>query len=133
MKIKFKKSYGGREKYFSVKYKKDLVGDCTIRAIAHGTGLDYMKVYTDLFELAMKNGCMPNSERNFEEYLFSLGWKKNSPMKNGHGKILRMRNYKSTGTYIIRCSRHLTCIKDGVLYDTGDWRAWCAQSYYTKA
>ena len=133
MKIKFKKSHGGREKYFSVKYKSHLVGDCSIRAIAHGTGLDYKKVYTDLFKLAMEKGCMPNSERNYESYLFSMGWKKNKPIRNVYNKKLRLRNFKEKGTYIILISGHLTCIKDGVLYDSWDCRPWCGNSYYTKS
>ena len=133
MKIKFKKSHGGREKYYSVKYRSQLVGDCSIRAIAHGTGLDYKKVYTDLFKLAMENGCMPNSKQNYEGYLFSMGWKKNSPMKNGSNKKLRLHSYEDQGTYIILTRRHLPCIKDGVLYDSWDCRPWCGNSYYTKA
>lgn len=130
--IKYEKSHGGREKYYSVKYKNQLVGDCVVRAIAHGTGLDYKKVYTDLFKLAMDSGCMPNTERNYEQYLFSIGWKKNKPMRNKRNKKLRLKNYKEQGTYIIITSNHLTCIKDGVMYDSWDCRNWCGNSYYTK-
>ena len=129
--VTYTESHGGREKYFPVKYKKDLVGDCVIRAVAHGTRQDYLVVYNELFELAMKTGLMPNSKRIYEAYLFSLGWKKHSPMSNGTGKKLRLKNYKCNGTYIILTSKHLTCIKDGVLYDSWDCRPWCGNSYYT--
>ena len=131
MKVKFTKSHGGRERYFPVKYKKDQIGDCAIRAIAHGTGNDYLVVYKDLFELAMSKGWMPNSERNYEAYLSSLGWKKNSPAKDARGKKVRLKDWDIEGTYIILTSGHLTCIKDGVNYDTFDCRPWCGNSYYT--
>ena len=131
MPIGFTKSHGGREKYFPVKYKKDLINDCAIRAIAHGTGQDYMVVYNELFERAMKIGNLPNAKRTFEPYLFSLGWKKNSPAKNARGKKIRLKNWEIEEICIILTSKHLTCIKDGALYDSWDCRPWCGNSYYT--
>ena len=72
--IKYEKSHGGREKYYSVKYKNQDVGDCVIRAIAHGTGLDYKKVYTDLFKLAMDNGlCLIPKETMSSIFSQSVG------------------------------------------------------------
>ena len=129
--VEFIKSYGGRENYYPVKYKKDRVGDCVIRAIAHGTGQDYLVVYKDLFELAMSEGDMPNSKVIYNAYLSSLGWKKNSPAKNARGKKIRLKDWEIEGTCIILTSGHLTCIKDGVLYDVWDCRPWCGNSYWT--
>ena len=68
-KVTFTQSFGGREKYYSVKYKKDWIGDCAIRALAHGTGEDYIVVYKELFEMAMKVGAMPNSDIVGNAYL----------------------------------------------------------------
>ena len=90
--IRFKKSFGGREKYFSTKYKKDITFDCVIRAIAHATGLDYMKVFTDLCNLAITTGYLPNAKKTYGQYLSSLGWTKHSPMKNGLNKKVRLKN-----------------------------------------
>ena len=50
--IKYEKSYGGRENYFPVGKKKDLVGDCVIRAIALALEMDYMQVLRELMDLA---------------------------------------------------------------------------------
>tara|TARA_R100001244_G_scaffold131836_1_gene105948 strand:- start:153 stop:548 length:396 start_codon:yes stop_codon:yes gene_type:complete len=130
--IRFKKSFGGREKYFSTKYKKDITFDCVIRAIAHATGLDYMKVFTDLCNLAITTGYLPNAKETYRQYLSSLGWTKHSPMKNGHNKKVRLKNYKTEGTYIVLTAGHLTCIKNGILYDIWDCRKSCGNSYYTK-
>lgn len=128
--VTFTQSFGGREKYYSVKYKKDWIGDCTIRACAHGTGEDYIVVYKELFESAMKIGAMPNCDRVWQAYLLDRGWTRNSPMKKG-GKKVRLKNYPTKGTYIIVTSGHLTCIKDGVLLDIFDTRPWCGNSYWT--
>ena len=128
--VTFTKSFGGREKYYSVKYKKDWIGDCVIRALAHGTGEDYIVVYKELFESAKKIGAMPSSDRVWQAYLLDRGWTRNSPMKKG-GKKVRLKNYPTRGTYIIVTSGHLTCIKDGVLLDIGDARPWCGNSYWT--
>ena len=125
------KSHGGRENYYPVKYKKDLVNDCTIRAIAHGTGQDYMGVYNELFERAQKIGNLPNARKTYEPYLLELGWQKHSPAKNARGKKIRLKNWDSDGTYIILTSKHLTCVKDGVLLDSWDCRPWCGNSYFT--
>ena len=131
MNTTWQKSVGGREKYWSCDLKKDRINDCVIRAIAHGTGMDYKVVYEELFALAMSEGNMPNNPKLWEKYLKSLGWTKNSPMKNGRGRKLRLTNYPKQGTYIVRTSGHLTCIKDGVLLDSWDCRDWCGNSYFT--
>lgn len=132
MAIKFNKSFGGRENYFPTKLKKDRTNDCVIRAIAHATNLDYMQVFKDLCEIAVKVGHLPNNPNTYEKYLKKLGWTKNSPLKNNRGRKIRLRDFKSSGTFIVHTTSHLTCVKDGVLYDSWDCRPWCANSYYTK-
>lgn len=132
MTVTFQKSFGGRERYWSCNLKKERINDCVIRAIAHGTGIDYKVVYEEIFALAMSEGNMPNNKKLWQKYLKSLGWKKNSPMKNGNGRKLRLTNYAEQGTYIILTSGHVTCIKDGVLLDSWDCRDWCGNSYFTK-
>ena len=129
--VDYLKSHGGRERYYPVKYKKDLVHDCTIRAIAHGTEQDYMVVYNELFERAKRIGDMPNARKTYEPYLLELGWQKHSPVKNARGKKIRLKNWDIEGTCIILTSKHLTCIKDGALLDSWDCRTWCGNSYFT--
>jgi len=129
-KVTFTQSFGGREKYYSVKYKKDWIGDCAIRALAHGTGEDYIVVYKELFEMAMKIGDMPNADKVTDAYLRQRGWTKNTTMKK-MGKRVRLKDWPTHGTYIIRMNYHVTCIKDGVHLDMGDWRSRCGNTYWT--
>ena len=120
---------GGRSKYF----KSQNVGDCVTRAICNATGLDYKKVYNDLNKLALKEntkghrGGKKSSSRNgvfketYKKYLETLGWKWKPTMLVGQGcKVHLKEDELPKGTIICSVSKHLTCIKDGVLYDTYD-------------
>ena len=120
---------GGRSKYF----KGQNVGDCVTRAICNATGLDYKKVYDDLNKLALNEhtkghrGGKKSSSRNgvfketYKKYLETLGWKWKPTMLVGQGCKVHLREDElPKGTIICSVSKHLTCIKDGVLYDTYD-------------
>ena len=41
----YKYNDGGRSKYFRMRYKKDITGDCVIRAISIALDLDYKFVW----------------------------------------------------------------------------------------
>ena len=47
---------GGRHKYFQMKYKKDRVGDCVIRALSIATKEDYQSVRSELWEHSLEWG-----------------------------------------------------------------------------
>ena len=130
MKHPFIKSHGGRENHTSVKYKKDRTNDCAIRAIAHGLGLPYSTVRNEVFNLASTMWRMPNDDVVIEEYMKIQGHERQSPLTHHGRKKYKIGNFPLEGTFIIRSSNHVTCIKDGVLMDTWDCREWKAQSYY---
>ena len=129
--MKFIKSHGGREQYFPIKYKKDRTNDCVIRSIAIATGISYLEVRDDLFEIAKTQGRMPNDKAVYEYYLEILGWVKKSPMKKHNGKRFKLWEIE-IDTAIFKTSGHLCAIKNGDLHDTWDCRKWAAQSYYIK-
>lgn len=122
---------GGRSKYF----KAEHVGDCVTRAICNATGKDYLEVYNGLKELArherrgkrkrgsgissVRDGVYKGTEKKYIEKV--LGWKRHSCC--GIGKSERTHLTESelpNGTLLVQVSRHLTCVKDKVLYDTYD-------------
>lgn len=134
-KVNFKKSFGGREEYFDMTLRKDQkTFTCTTRAIAHATGKDFMEVLQMQFEEGLTQGRMPNEDNVVEEVLKNLGWVKCKTLYKGNTR----KKYKggefplTDGSYIIRQSGHLTCIKDGVLYDSWDCRDWACNTYYKK-
>ena len=139
MKNKFKKSHGGRDEIVSVRYKKDLTNDCAIRSINLATAPETWKVFGNgyefvrdgLFEIARQLCRMPNDDVVVRGYLSLFHKiKKQSPLTYSGNKKYKIGNFPLKGTYIIRCSKHWTCLKDGVVLDTWDCRDWKAQSFY---
>lgn len=134
---------GGRSNYF-----KGKTGDCVCRAICNATGEDYKKIY-DLINQISKNektgkrkkgksnartGCYKYTEKEIIENI--LGWKWHPTMTIGSGcQTHLIESELPKGTLIVRLSKHLTCVKDGVLYDTYDCSrdgARCVYGYWTK-
>ena len=147
MKIKYQLSHGGRETHVSVQFKKDRTNDCSVRAIAnaiysnpskpmksrnYSTGYEIIR--DRLFEIAKDLYRMPNDdvvvERFFQEW---IRIEKNSPLTHHGKKKYQIGNFPLKGTFVIRCSNHWTCIKDGIVLDNWDCREWKAQSFYVLA
>ena len=136
-------SDGGRSKYFDTKN----VGDCVCRAICNATGKDYMEVYKALNAIAKeesdkkhpgkrssaRNGVYKDTSR---KYLESIGWVWHPTMTFGSGcKVHLKAGELPKGNLIVQVSKHKTCVKDGVLYDTYDCsrgETRCVYGYFTK-
>ena len=127
--MEFIYSDGGRSKYF----KATDVGDCVTRAICNATGKDYKIVYSDLKELAKHERITKKhkhkssvrdgvSKRTLKKYIKSLGWVWHPVMGIGTGCTMHLtdEDFPPFGTYIVSVSKHLTCVKDGVILDTYD-------------
>lgn len=126
--MKFIYNDGGRSKYF-----KGTAGDCVVRAICNATGKDYKEVYDSINELAKsertskrkqgkssaRNGVYKVTIKKYIEKV--LGWVWVPTMLIGQGcKVHLAADELPSGTLIVNVSTHLTCVKDGVLYDTYD-------------
>ncbi len=72
---------GGRHQYFQMKYKKDRVGDCVVRALAIATNEDYKSVRDELWDISLHNGNMPNGAPTYEEFLQKRGFIKEKKIK----------------------------------------------------
>ena len=129
--MKFVQSDGGRSNYFATEH----VGDCCVRAICNATGKDYKEVYDGINAVARKVGKKKNrsgsgksSARNgvyvddAKMYIEGvLGWKWHPTMFFGSGCKVHVRSDElPSGNLILNLSRHYSCVKDGVLYDTYD-------------
>lgn len=127
--MRFIYSDGGRSRYF----KADNVGDCCVRAICNATGKDYKEVYDAINELAKRertgsrkrkvsnarNGVYVQTAHKYIEDV--LGWEWHPTMQIGSGcKVHLKEGELPDGALIARVSRHYTCVKNGVLYDTYD-------------
>ena len=128
--MKFIYSDGGRSNYFKAKN----VGDCVTRAIANATGLNYKKVYSDLKVLAknericksnktrssVRDGVARKTIKKYLEDTLHLEWISTMGIGTGCKVHLNENELPKDKTIILSLSRHLTCVKNGILYDTYD-------------
>ena len=140
--MKFNYNDGGRSKYFEGK-----TGDCVCRAIAIANDMDYMDVYNLIKEYSKDEKITKRRKRKSnsrtgvykdttKKILIDLGWTWVPTMKIGQGCKVHLREEElPTGTIIACVSKHVTCIKDGVINDTYDCsrgETRCVYGYYTK-
>jgi hypothetical protein len=101
-------------------------GDCVARAIAIATNEPYSDVYRALAEMRAATG-KPRSARNgvprkvYEAYLVERGWKWVPTMGIGTGCTVHLcADELPEGRIIVRLSRHVCAVIDGVVHDTHD-------------
>jgi len=107
-------------------------GNCVSRSIAIATGKTYWEVYDALNRLAQaertgerkrrRSSCRTGVyRRTYQAYLEALGWRWTATMSVGSGCKVHLRSSElPEGPLIVKVSRHLTTVIDGVLYDTHD-------------
>lgn len=107
--------------------------DSAPRAVAIATGLDYVTVWNELYELCQHVTQRPNCRRTdhpetfvdkdiLAAYLAGLGWRWRATQRVGACEkvLLSRRLLPDQGTYICRISKGWVCLKDGVLHDVTD-------------
>ncbi len=101
-------------------YKTQRVGDCTVRAAAIALETDYKTVYNELRDVSGKTPRNGVTMEHLRKYLESKGFTWVPVMKMGSGCTMRLNaeEFPQSGTYIARVSKHVVCIRDGVVYDT---------------
>lgn len=146
----FQRNDGGR----SDSGFKGGAGDCVVRSIAIASSLPYLQVYVDLREanaryaqerdnklsrLLQNRGSSPrngNHRNVFHDYILGLGFEWVPTMKVGSGCQVHLRpDELPSGTLIVKVSRHLTTVVNGMIQDTHDpSRAGnrCVYGYYRK-
>ena len=104
-------------------------GDCVTRAIAIATELPYRDVYDALHGLAHERGVTGRkasprygvSRKDYDRYLSALGWVWAPTMQIGQGCTTHLRpDELPGGRIIVRLSRHLSAVVDGIVHDTYD-------------
>src|SRR5215207_7357895 len=106
-------------------------GDCVTRSIAIATGKSYQEVYDSLNRLATEERPRGRRRRSsardgvnrktYDKYLKSLGWDWTPTMEIGGGCQVHMREEElPPGRLIVRLSKHISAVIDGVIHDTHD-------------
>lgn len=134
--MKFVRNDGGRAQAGYI----GNAGDCVCRSIAIATGKPYQEVYEALARVTYdhahtrrdkvarsikkRGGYSPRNgvaRKVYEKYLLSLGWKWTPTMAIGKGCTVHLREGElPMGRLIVRVSRHLVAVIDGVMHDTHD-------------
>ena len=120
---------GGRHRYFRMKYKKDRVGDCVMRALAIATGEDYQEVRRELWDISFKNGDIPNGRGTTDEFLKRRGFIKEKKIA---GFTLGQYPVSHKETYVVVLANHLTCLDQGLVRDLWDCRNWSPYNVWRK-
>lgn len=116
-------------------------GDCVVRAIAIACETPYAEVYRALHEatladrvvmakLELRYGAQARRHasprfgvhrRVYDRYLAERGWTWTATMTIGHGCTVHLRSDElPDGRLIVRVSRHICTVVDGVIHDTHD-------------
>lgn len=124
---------------------KGEAGDCVVRAIAIAAELPYQRVYDDLFELNKRQygslrGASPRDggtkTATIRKYLLTLGWHFVPTIGIGTGCKVHLRaDELPKGRIIVKVSKHLAAVIDGVLHDRSDCSrsgTRCVYGYYTR-
>lgn len=114
-------------------------GDCVVRSISIAANLPYQQVYEELRAAnaqyatrwdnkvsrhLTRTGSSPrngNHRNVFHDYILNLGFDWVPTMQVGAGCQVHLRSDElPKGTLIVKVSKHLTTVIDGVIYDTHD-------------
>lgn len=120
-------------------------GDCVVRAITIATEKPYQEVYDVLFRLnqnqrGKKRGASPRDggtkTATIRKYMTSIGWHWNPTMTIGSGCRVHLKaDELPSGRLVVRVSKHVVAVIDGVIHDTYDCsrdETRCVYGYYSK-
>ncbi len=105
------------------------VSDCAVRAIALATDRSWDQTYEELSNYAKQQGITFSEIEFIDDY---LDRQYISYCQNKRDKIVTVGDFadlKIKGTWLVTMGGHITCIIDGVIYDTfdpSDRLLWCA-------
>ena len=112
-------------RYYNANSRGNSVNDCVVRAISKAEGKTWDETYEELSDIAQYQGILLD-DVNFVERYLDKRYKRQCHYSKTVGEFLEEF---SKGTYLITMQGHITCIKNGILYDTFDCRPirmWCA-------
>ena len=110
--------------------------DCVIRAIAISTKIPYKKVYKDISKLQGSTVRKGVFKKWYDTYLKELGWIWKPTMLFGQGCKVHLKSDElPKGNIIVRLSKHLAAVENGIVRDTFDCTREgkrCVYGYYYK-
>jgi len=126
---------------------KGTANDCVVRAIAIATQVPYQEVYDAINKTAsserrgkrkksISNARTGVYKQTSKKYLELLGWKFTPTMTIGSGCKVHLRAEElPPGRLIVKVTKHLVAVINGVIHDTHDCSRdgeRCVYGYYSK-
>lgn len=94
-------------------------GDCAVRAIAIAAQKPYKEVYNALFKMSGESPRRGVCKDIIWTYMESIGWIWHPCMSIGSGCKVHLRKEElPAGRLVVRVSKHVVAVIDGVIYDT---------------
>ena len=116
-------------KYHNSNPKKREVNDCVIRAISKAEDRSWDEVYSELSTLAQSQKILLDDMRFVEPYLDGKYERICYKCNGCRMTVGEFIDKNQEGTYLVTMQGHITCVKNGILYDTWDCRdklIWCS-------
>lgn len=98
------------------------VGDCTVRAIAAGTGKSWEDIYAALALEGYLLHDMPTANYVWGSYMRKCGWKRIT-LPNNCPDCYSVADFAADhpqGIYILALATHVLCVRDGDWIDSWD-------------
>jgi hypothetical protein len=124
-------------KYYQPNTKdiKDKYGDCVIRSLTKAMNKDWLTVFDELHPIAREMQCPYNMKVCYEKYITNNGFKYHGVSNAKGTKRPTVESFSKTnnkGTYILRVSKHIVTLVDGIYYDTWDCKRKSLYGYWVK-
>ena len=94
------------------------VDDCTVRAISCATNRSWDDTYDRLSEYAQTQAIMSNDVEYIDEFLEINFDRVYTNRDSNQITVDNFLNLYPFGTFLITMNGHITCAKDGCVYDT---------------
>ena len=101
-------------KYYNANVRGNDVNDCVVRAISKAEGKTWDKTYEELSDIAQHEGILLD-DVNFVENYLDKRYKRACHYSKTVGEFAKEHR---KGTYLVTMQGHITCVKDGIIYDT---------------
>ena len=108
--------------YYNANPRKQIVGDCVIRAISTVTGMDWEEVYINLCEEGLAHYDLPNANAIFDKYLRQLGFHKHTlPSTCPYCyTVKQFCHHNPEGAFVLATGQHAIAVIDGDYFDIFD-------------
>lgn len=108
-----------RFEYYNANPLGRQVNDCTVRAISLALNLTWDQAYEMLSRIAQDQAIMPDEVEYVDKYLRER-FERICGCRESNVTVGDFVKKHPKGTYLITMSGHITCCRDGCIYDTFD-------------